>query len=464
MASLSDNARQDTVRQILLQLQNITGRTDVEGAARTLELQAFQTCTGSEDYFGKIASRISAFSKRMANKPVAAGTGQAPAAVCLPLQTQNQQPRPYFQQQVASASGQDTVFSNISGGQQNAPGFFVPATAMMQQAAQPQNFVSGIPRPMYVSNVQGGESYQMHQQPGLILSQDPAVRMQQLQQHPEITSSSYPIVQAYLPSLLEIQRMHKGSMRPGQTASKAAFDDLDVTESSKPNAVAAALDASELVTQMDSAAADFDFADDFLGLFPSTPKPAGAMAAAASDISRMLWQNDTDLPFPPKDFTPSLEDWMCPEGPKPLRASTPISSAFIDGFLQDCPTSTELSSSTELDPVSVLGHKRKSGNLDEASSELSSAKKQCRDRLEKAVQACRDRLLRTAEVTMTGSNDYAGIVSIDCRVEPILPGMDLSASRITNRQGALLPETWKSLTSASTRATLTSLLSSYSTR
>ena len=53
---------------------------------------------------------------------------------------------------------------------------------------------------------------------------------------------------------------------------------------------------------MDSAA-DFDFADDFLGLFPSTPKPAGAMAAAASDISRMLWQNDTDLPFPPKDFT-----------------------------------------------------------------------------------------------------------------------------------------------------------------
>lgn len=53
-----------------------------------------------EDYFGKIASRISAFSKRMANKPAAAGTGQAPAPVCLPLQTQTQQPRPYFQQQV----------------------------------------------------------------------------------------------------------------------------------------------------------------------------------------------------------------------------------------------------------------------------------------------------------------------------------------------------------------------------
>ena len=33
------------------------------------------------------------------------------------------------------------------------------------------------------------------QQPGLILSQDPAVRMQQLQQHPEITSSSYPMMQ-----------------------------------------------------------------------------------------------------------------------------------------------------------------------------------------------------------------------------------------------------------------------------
>ena len=35
----------------------------------------------------------------------------------------------------------------------------------------------------------------MQQQPGLILSQDPAVRVQQLQQHPEITSSSYPMMQ-----------------------------------------------------------------------------------------------------------------------------------------------------------------------------------------------------------------------------------------------------------------------------
>lgn len=35
----------------------------------------------------------------------------------------------------------------------------------------------------------------MQQQPGLILSQDPAMRMQQLQQHPEITSSSYPMMQ-----------------------------------------------------------------------------------------------------------------------------------------------------------------------------------------------------------------------------------------------------------------------------
>ena len=137
---------------------------------------------------------------------------------------------------------------------------------------------------------------------------------------------------------------------------------------------------------------------------------------------------------------------MCAEDSKPLRASTPISSAFIAGFLQDCPTSTELSSSTELDPVSALGHKRKSGSLDEASSEISGAKKQRRDRLEQAVQACRGRMLRTAEVTMTGSNDYAGVVSVDCRVEPILPGMDLTASRVSNRQGGLLPETWKSLT------------------
>ena len=137
---------------------------------------------------------------------------------------------------------------------------------------------------------------------------------------------------------------------------------------------------------------------------------------------------------------------MCPEGSKPLRASTPISSAFIDGFLQDLPTSTELSSSTELDPVYVLGHKRKSGSLDEASSEASGAKKQCQDRLEQAVQACRGRVLRTAEVAVTGSNDYAGVVSVDCRVEPILPGMDPTASRITNRHGGLLPETWKSLT------------------
>ena len=137
---------------------------------------------------------------------------------------------------------------------------------------------------------------------------------------------------------------------------------------------------------------------------------------------------------------------MCPEGSKPLRASTPISSAFIDGFLQDLPTSTELSSSTELDPIYVLGHKRKSGSLDEASSEASGAKKQCQDRLEQAVQACRGRVLRTAEVAVTGSNDYAGVVSVDCRVEPILPGMDPTASRITNRHGGLLPETWKSLT------------------
>lgn len=35
----------------------------------------------------------------------------------------------------------------------------------------------------------------MQQQPGLILSQDPAVRMQQLQQHPEITSPGYPMMQ-----------------------------------------------------------------------------------------------------------------------------------------------------------------------------------------------------------------------------------------------------------------------------
>lgn len=61
-------------------------------------------------------------------------------------------------------------------------------------------------------------------------------------------------------------------------------------------------DASELVIQLD-ASSDFDFTEDFLGLFPPTPKPAGAMAAAASDISRMLWQNDTDVPMPPKDFS-----------------------------------------------------------------------------------------------------------------------------------------------------------------
>ena len=35
----------------------------------------------------------------------------------------------------------------------------------------------------------------MQQQSGLILSQDPAVRMQQLQQHPEITSPGYPMMQ-----------------------------------------------------------------------------------------------------------------------------------------------------------------------------------------------------------------------------------------------------------------------------
>lgn len=126
--------------------------------------------------------------------------------------------------------------------------------------------------------------------------------------------------------------------------------------------------------------------------------------------------------------------------------STPISSAFIDGFLQDLPTSTELSSSTDLDPASVLGRKRKSGSLDEACSESSGAKKQCQDRLENAVQACRNRMLRVAEVAMTGTTEYDGALGVVCRVEPILPGMDLMASRITNRQGVLLPETWKSLT------------------
>ena len=57
--------------------------------------------------------------------------------------------------------------------------------------------------------------------------------------------------------------------------------------------------------------ADFDYTDDFLGLFPPTPKPAGAMAAVASDISRMLWQNDTDLPMPPKDFSVSIQCLRC---------------------------------------------------------------------------------------------------------------------------------------------------------
>lgn len=57
--------------------------------------------------------------------------------------------------QVASTSGQDASFSHLaSGGQQNAPGFFVPATGMMQQGAQPQNFAPGMPRPLYVSNAQ----------------------------------------------------------------------------------------------------------------------------------------------------------------------------------------------------------------------------------------------------------------------------------------------------------------------
>ena len=170
----------------------------------------------------------------------------------------------------------------MPGGQQNAPGYYVPATGMMQQASQPQNFASSTPRPIYVSNfqvhpitsyvhtahrhslqhhctffgnmlsrnvtqksmlflkvcccmkpvsietylasthepwsscattlqlysrhvtgsltsgccdLQGGESYQMQQQPGLILSQDPAVRVQQLQQHPDIISSSYSMMQ-----------------------------------------------------------------------------------------------------------------------------------------------------------------------------------------------------------------------------------------------------------------------------
>ncbi len=43
-------------------------------------------------------------------------------------------------------------------------------------------------------NVQGGESYQVQQQPGLILSHDPNVRMQQLQQRPDIMST-HPMMQ-----------------------------------------------------------------------------------------------------------------------------------------------------------------------------------------------------------------------------------------------------------------------------
>ena len=57
--------------------------------------------------------------------------------------------------QVASSSGQDASFSHLApGGQQNAPGFFVPATGMMQQGSQPQNFAPGMARPLYVSNAQ----------------------------------------------------------------------------------------------------------------------------------------------------------------------------------------------------------------------------------------------------------------------------------------------------------------------
>ena len=137
---------------------------------------------------------------------------------------------------------------------------------------------------------------------------------------------------------------------------------------------------------------------------------------------------------------------MCPDSAKSMRVSTPISSAFIEGFLQDLPTSTELSSSTDLDPVCVLGQKRKSGGLDEASSDLSGAKKQCRDHLEREMHSCRNRMSRIVEVAVTGTQDYGGAVSVECRVEPILPGMDPSASRITNRQGGLVPETWMSLT------------------
>lgn len=57
--------------------------------------------------------------------------------------------------QVTSASGQDASFSHLApGGQQNASGFFVPATGMMQQGSQPQNFAPGMARPLYVSNGQ----------------------------------------------------------------------------------------------------------------------------------------------------------------------------------------------------------------------------------------------------------------------------------------------------------------------
>ncbi len=129
-----------------------------------------------------------------------------------------------------------------------------------------------------------------------------------------------------------------------------------------------------------------------------------------------------------------------------MRMSTPISSAFIEGFLQDLPTTTELSSSTDLDPVCVLGQKRKSGGVDEASSDFSGAKKQCLDRLEREIQACRSRMSRVVEVAVTGTQDYGGAVSVECRVEPILPGMDPANSRIANRQGGLLAQTWMSLT------------------